>query len=195
MTGRLRITGGELVRRLIEVPPAASRGELRPTSDKVRQALCSTLQDRLARDDRSFAGLVVADLCCGSGALGFEALSRGASHCTFVDHNRRTIDVVTSSARALGVSDRTTMIVAPVMRALLGRGAHDVVFFDPPYAMDLDERVRTLLATTTAPAGLLVIERSARSVDPPIEGLSLVDDRRYGDTRLLVYQRDAQELA
>jgi 16S rRNA (guanine966-N2)-methyltransferase len=195
VTGRLRITGGTLARRRIDVPPAANRGELRPTSDKVRQALCSTLQSRLARDGRSFDGLVVADLCCGSGALGFEALSRGASRCTFVDHNRRTIDVVAASAAALGVSDRATMVAAPVTRALDGRGPFDVVFFDPPYAMELDAQLRRLLATTTAPAGLLVIERSARGVDPPIEGLSLVDDRRYGDTRLLVYQRDAQELA
>lgn len=195
MTGRLRITGGQLARRLIEVPPAADRGELRPTSDKVRQALCSTLQSRLARDGRSFDGLVVADLCCGSGALGFEALSRGASRCTFVDNNRHTIDVVTASAAALGVRERATMIAAPVARALEGRGPFDIVFFDPPYAMELDERVRRLLAIATAPAGLLVIERSARGVDPPIEALSLVDDRRYGDTRLLVYQRDAQELA
>ncbi len=195
MTGRLRITGGELVRRLIDVPPAANRGELRPTADKVRQALFATLQSRLARDGRSFDGLVVVDLCCGSGALGFEALSRGASLCTFVDHNRRTIDVVAASAVALGVSDRATMVAAPVTRALDGRGPFDVVFFDPPYAMELDAQLRHLLATTTAPAGLLVVERSARGVDPPIEGLSLVDDRRYGDTRLLVYQRDAQELA
>lgn len=195
MTGRLRITGGALARRLIPIPDAARRGELRPTADKVREALCSILHSRLASDGRDFDGLLVADLCCGSGALGFEALSRGAAHCTFVDVDRRTLDVVAASARDLDVGDRAAFVGAPVLKALVGRGPFDLVFFDPPYAMPLDAPLRQALATAVAPGGLLVVERSARSVDPPIEGLSLVDERRYGDTRLSLYRRDAQEPA
>jgi 16S rRNA (guanine966-N2)-methyltransferase len=195
MTGRLRITGGELARRLIAIPDAARRGELRPTADKVREALCSILHSRLASDGRDFMGLDVADVCCGSGALGFEALSRGAARCTFVDVDRRTLDVVAASARDLGVVDRTVFVGATVHKALVGRGPFDLVFFDPPYAMVLEEPLRTALAAAVAPGGLLVVERSARSTDPLIEGLSLVDERRYGDTRLSLYRRDAQESA
>ena len=94
MTGRLRITGGTLSRRLIEVPAAADRGTLRPTSDRVREALFSSLQSRF-----EFDGLRVADLCCGSGALGFEALSRGADSATFLDMDRRTMGTVADNAR------------------------------------------------------------------------------------------------
>jgi len=195
MTGRLRITGGELARRLIPIPDAARRGELRPTADKVREALCSILHSRLATDGRDFDGLDVADLCCGSGALGFEALSRGAARCTFVDVDRKTLDVVAASARDLGVAARAVFVGAPVLKALVGRGPFDLVFFDPPYAMALDAPLRAALAAAVAPGGLLVVERSARGADPAIEGLSLVDERRYGDTRLSLYRRDAQETA
>ncbi len=195
MTGRLRITGGDLARRLIPIPDAARRGELRPTADKVREALCSILHSRLAVDGRDFVDLEVADLCCGSGALGFEALSRGAARCTFVDVDRRTLDVVAGSARALGVDTRSVFVGAPVLKALVGRGPFDLVFFDPPYAMPLDDGLRAALAAAVAPGGLLVVERSARGADPAIEGLSLVDERRYGDTRLSLYRRDAQEPA
>jgi 16S rRNA (guanine966-N2)-methyltransferase len=195
MTGRLRISGGALARRLIPIPDAARRGELRPTADKVREALCSILHSRLAGEGRSFEGLVVADLCCGSGALGFEALSRGAAHCCFVDVDRRTLEVVAASARALGVAERATFVGAAVHRALGGRGPFDLVFFDPPYAMVLDDPLRLALARAVAPGGLLVVERSARGTDPPIEGLSPVDERRYGDTRLSLYRRDTLEPA
>ena len=182
MTGRLRLTGGSLARRLIPVPDAARRGDLRPTSDKVREALFSILGSRMDVD-----GLDVADLCCGSGALGFEALSRGAARCTFVDVDKRTLDVVASSARELGVDDRCTFVCAPVQKALPGRGPFHLAFFDPPYAMVLDAPLRQVLAGALSPGGLLVVERAARGTDPAIEGLSLVDERRYGDTRLSFY--------
>jgi len=187
MTGRLRITGGVLSRRLIDVPPAADRGTLRPTSDRVREALFSSLQSRF-----EFDGLRVADLCCGSGALGFEALSRGADAVTFVDMDRRTMVTVADNARALAVSDRCTLVTSP-LRTFLAREApadrFGMVFFDPPYAMVLDEETRRGLARLCAPDGVLVVERSSKSQDAPFEGLSPVDERRYGDTRLGIWQR------
>lgn len=190
MTGRLRLTGGSLARRLIAVPDAARRGDLRPTSDKVREALFSILGSRQDLD-----GARVADVCCGSGALGFEALSRGAGRCTFIDIDRRTLDTVRHSARELEVEARSELICAPAGKALVGKGPFDLVFFDPPYAMVLDDALRAALVAAVAEGGLLVLERATRSVDPPIEGLSLVDERRYGDTRLSLYQRPPPERA
>jgi pantetheine-phosphate adenylyltransferase len=193
LTGRLRITGGALARRLFAVPPAADRGLLRPTSDKVRAALCASLEQRVG-----FAGRVVLDLCCGSGALGFEALSRGAARCTFVDVDRQTLRVVEQSARALGVLDRCRFVVDDVARFARAGGASDVVFCDPPYAMQLSDDARTALAGLVVPGGVLVLERAARAgrgipADPPsassFPGLFLVDERRYGDTRILVAAR------
>lgn len=187
MTGRLRITGGTLSRRLIDVPAAADRGTLRPTSDRVREALFSSLQSRF-----DFDGLRVADLCCGSGALGFEALSRGAASATFLDMDRRTMGTVADNARGLGILERCTLITGP-LGPFLGRappsGGFGMVFFDPPYAMVLDEAIRRGLASLLAPDGVLVVERSSKSEDPPFEGLSPVDERRYGDTRLGIWQR------
>lgn len=188
MSGRLRLTGGTLGRRLIDVPAAADKGALRPTSDKVREALCSILNSRM-----DFVDAVVVDVCCGSGALGFEALSRGASRCTFVDADRKTMTVVQRNADSLGVSDRSRFVVDTVARYVGGaHGDADLVFFDPPYAMGLDATVRAGLSSTLAPGGILVVERSAKSTDPAFEGLLLVDERRYGDTRLVIMQRPAE---
>lgn len=185
MTGRLRLTGGTLARRLIDVPDAAQRGTLRPTSDKVREALFSILGSRY-----DFDGVRVADVCCGSGALGFEAISRGAASCTFVDVDRKTTTVVAANATALGVAAQCSFVSDSVVRWLpKAAGAFNVVFFDPPYAMSLDAPLRAGLRDALVDGGVLVVERAAKSVDPPFEGLSVVDERRYGDTRLVLLQR------
>jgi pantetheine-phosphate adenylyltransferase len=187
VTGRLRITGGRLVRRLIEVPPAAGKGGLRPTSDKVRQALFASLQSRFDLDGRA-----VVDVCCGSGALGFEAVSRGAASCVFVDHHKGTIAVVDDNARALGVDDVCVGAVDDAVRFLVAAGPRfDLVLLDPPYARVVDEGLARAVAGACRPGAVVVVERSARSPDLRIDGLSLVDERRYGDTRVDVFVRDA----
>jgi 16S rRNA (guanine966-N2)-methyltransferase len=189
MTGRLRLTGGTLARRLIDVPEAAQRGTLRPTSDKVREALFSILGSRY-----DFDAARVADVCCGSGALGFEALSRGAASCTFVDVDRKTTTVVSANATALGMAAQCSFVTDSVVRWLpRAVGAFNFVFFDPPYAMSLDEPLRRGLRDALVEGGVLVVERAAKSVDPPFEGLSVVDERRYGDTRLVLLQRLEQQ--
>ncbi len=191
MSGRLRITGGTLARRLIDVPAAADRGALRPTSDKVREALFASLQQRFGIDGRA-----VVDVCCGSGALGFEALSRGASSCVFVDLDVRTIRVVQQSARALGVVDRCRFVVDDATRFLRAHPeAFDLVLCDPPYAMALHDDLRRGLAAAPRAGGVVVLERAARpgrgaGDDESLAGLSVVDERRYGDTRLVVAVRD-----
>ncbi|MBM4281175.1 MAG: pantetheine-phosphate adenylyltransferase [Deltaproteobacteria bacterium] len=194
MSGRLRITGGELARRLIDVPAAADRGALRPTADKVREALFASLQQRHGLDGR-----VVADVCCGSGALGFEALSRGAASCVFVDVDRRTLAAARDNARALGVVARCRFVVDDGARFLRGSAAgFDLILCDPPYAQALDDGWRNGLAAAVRPGGVVVVERAARERgrDPPpgalLPGLSVVDERRYGDTRVVVAVRVAE---
>jgi pantetheine-phosphate adenylyltransferase len=218
MSGRLRITGGTLARRLIDVPSAADKGTLRPTADKVREALFSSLQQRFGVEGRD-----VADVCCGSGALGFEALSRGAASCTFVDVDARTMRVVQDNARALGVSDRCRFVVDDAARFLRSHpSSFDLVLCDPPYAMALHDEFRRGLAATPRAGGIVVVERAARAAraaravqnagrrqggrdrpadeaadadDEPLRGLSVVDERRYGDTRLLIAVRDGAKAA
>ena len=186
MAGELRITGGQLARRRIKVPPAADRGEVRPTSDKVRAALMSSLGAALE-------GARVLDLFAGSGALGIEALSRGAAFATFVERHAATARVVQDNLRALELEGVSAVKVGDAARALaaLPAGSVDVCFVDPPYAAPLAPLSQDL-ERVLAPGGRLVLERDRRSDDPVPLGLSPLFDRVYGDTRVVVLQRGPQ---
>ena len=178
----MRITGGTLGRRPIEGPPPKSRGT-RPTTDRVREALYSALGSRM-----SLAGARVLDLFAGTGALGLEALSRGAAHATFVEQHAPTLAIARRNAATLGVSDDCTFLRADAL-AHLGRqpgGAFDLVLADPPYALAalaaLPGRLRPLLA----PGGLAALEHDAHhdfSDDP-----ACVFSRDYGSTRLSIFE-------
>lgn len=189
MTGRLRITGGALVRRLIDVPAAADRGALRPTSDKVRQAVFASLQSRFDLEDRS-----AVDVFCGSGALGFEALSRGARSCVFVDADRKTLSTVQDSAQSLGVRDHCRFVVDDAVRFLSQTPERfDLVLVDPPYARAFDALLVQGIGQVCRAGAVVVVERGAKAADLVIDGLSICDERRYGDTRVDVYVCDAPE--
>ena len=183
MAGELRITGGRLVRRRIQVPPAADRGQVRPTSDKVRAALFSSLGDAVA-------GARVLDLFAGSGALGIEALSRGAQSVLFVERHRATARVVQENLRALDLAGTATVRTDEAARVLKGlpEQSLEICFVDPPYAMDLTSLWPDLVRVLTR-SGLLVLERDRRSRDPLPLGLSPHFDRVYGDTRVVILQR------
>ena len=176
-----RIVAGVAGGRRLQVPPRGTR----PTSDRVREALFSSLEALIDLD-----GARVVDLYAGSGALGFEALSRGAAQATFVESDRRAAEVLKANAAALGlpgaeVVHRTAEAVAA------GPAEHpcDVVFADPPYAVTGDELHRVLAALVangwTADGTLVVVERAARDAEPiwpgPLESLRT---KRYGDTAL-----------
>lgn len=196
--GRLRITGGDLGRRLIDVPAAADTGALRPTSDKVRQAIFASLQSRFDLDNRS-----VLDIFCGSGALGFEGLSRGACSCVFVDDDKNTMNTVRDNAFSLGVLNQCRFVVGDAVRYLSSTPERfDLVLVDPPYARALDAALLAGIRRICRPGGVVVIERGRKmgrgpaqqeSRAPVIDGLSICDERRYGDTRVDVYLCGASE--
>lgn len=180
----MRITGGEARGR----PLSAPRGdETRPTSDKVRQALMNVLGQR-------FDGLAVLDLYAGSGALGLEALSRGAARAVFVDSARAAILAVEENAARTGFADRASVHGDDALRwaaRAAGQGARfDVVFADPPYALRALAKIAEACAPLLAEGGRLVVEHDRRE-DAPAEvaGLSLAQDRRYGDTCLAIFGR------
>ncbi len=156
----MRITGGRLVRR----PLAAPRGDAtRPTTDRTREALFSALAHRL-----DLAGARVADLFAGSGALGLEAVSRGAAHATFVERHGPTLAVARANAASLGVDGACAFVRADVLAWLAratvgdGRARFDVVFADPPYALDAIPTLPTLVQPLLAPGGAFVLEHDAR---------------------------------
>lgn len=183
MTGRLRIVAGELRGRRIRVPP---RGGVRPTADRVREALFSILGDGIL-------GANVLDLFSGSGALGLEALSRGASNVVFVDSHPGCCATIRENAATLGVADRCRVVEARALQAVEGAaaGRYSLVLADPPY----DSPDRAGLGRAVEPIltedGQLVVERSARA--EPTRGwggLGLARTVVYGDTALDMFRRD-----
>ena len=168
----MRIVGGVYGGRHLVVPRDA---RVRPTGDRVREAWMSILGDRLP-------GHTVLDLFAGSGALGFEALSRGAVHATMVDLNPAAIEAIRENARALGVEDRVTIRRADALRYLgkLAVHAFDLALADPPYTIEYAERLVTAFRARPF-ARLLAIEHPATTV---LEG---GDTRHYGDIALTFY--------
>jgi 16S rRNA (guanine966-N2)-methyltransferase len=175
----MRIVGGRWGGRKLVRPRG---GDLRPTSDRVREALFSLLGD--VGDAR------VLDLFCGTGALGLEALSRGAAHATFVDTRTAT---VARNIQALDARDRATLVRADARRFLAETADRfDLILCDPPYR--LADRLGPALAqplfTCLATGGRLVVESDARA---PLElGVSPADERAYGETLIRIY-RDGGE--
>jgi 16S rRNA (guanine966-N2)-methyltransferase len=170
----VRIVAGIARGRRIAAPPG--RGT-RPTGDRVREAVFNALGSRGAVVDAT-----VLDLFAGSGALGLEALSRGAAHVTFVDHDPRALAVVRANLDALGLTDRATVVRADALAHLATASAVDVALCDPPYAFD---RWPELLAAL--PARVVVVESDREVPWPPGWGSPRV--RRHGGTLVSIAQR------
>jgi 16S rRNA (guanine966-N2)-methyltransferase len=160
----------------------------------VREALFSSVTSLLGNLD----GLDVLDLYAGSGALGLEALSRGARHCIFVEHDKRALRTLRSNVQATGLVEAEIRAgeVGRVLSAGAPRGA-DLVMVDPPYAMSAVELTARLDAMVVhgwlAEDGVVVVERPAREPEPTWPGpLRVLQRRRYGDT-LLWYLREADD--
>ena len=185
--GTLTITGGTLRSRRV---PSPSGRAVRPTPSKVKEALFSILGHRL-QDAR------VLDLYAGSGALGFESLSRGAAHVTFVEKHRPTADHLRAAANALGVGDRVAVIAAPAERAARTLGERfDLVFADPPYAQPYPAATFAALRARAAidPATTVIYEHSSRSAAPADPAMQLERAERYGKVAL-AFLRPAEEAA
>ena len=178
-----RIIGGSVGGRRIQTPRGVST---RPTSDRVREALFSTIEAWCG----SLHGLRFLDLYAGSGAVGLEAWSRGAGVVTLVEQDRRTASLIAGNARTLGFS-KANVVAASVAGALQRRPAapYDVAFLDPPYPVD-DESVAAALGGLVeydwlVPDALVVVERSSRSAEPVWPpGFGEVWHKRYGETTL-----------
>ena len=176
----MRIVAGRLGGRHLKSPPA----DVRPTSDRVREALFSTLGP--------IEGLTVLDLFAGSGALAIEALSRGAASAVLVESDRRTAALVRENLDAMGIGDEARLVRGDAPREaekLATAGERfDLVFIDAPYAEAeaLVGGIVPALGDLCAPGARVVVETD-RNCDPLVN-LPMVHERRYGDTVIRIHQ-------
>ena len=159
MGGQLRIIGGDWRGRRLRVAPVPG---LRPTGDRTREMLFNWLQARTA-------GARVLDVFAGTGALGLEALSRGARDALFIEHSRRAAAVLREHIRALGAADRAHLRVADAIRYdVAAEGPFDIIFLDPPFAAGLQAGMLARIAEEAwlAPRGVVYVESEAHADGP-----------------------------
>jgi 16S rRNA (guanine966-N2)-methyltransferase len=175
LTARLQIHGGELAGRRLRAPSG-----IRPTQGIVKEAIFNALAGRIA-------GARVMDLFAGSGALGLEALSRGADHATFVERDRRAAAILRQNLEATGCLPRSTVIAADAVKWAAGHPAEvraaGVILLDPPYGEPAFAAALHVLDRDAT--GLVVAELSSRDALPALDRLRPVRDRRYGDARVV----------
>jgi len=180
----IRIIAGEFKGRRLKTP---ATDKVRPTADRVREAWFSILQ-------RSIRGARVLDLFAGSGALGLEALSRGAAFCTFVERDRAALAALRANVAELGVGDRSTVRAGDVRRALRADAAagrqYDLLLIDPPYRMlrDVLPALDRLLGDLAPPGARLALEAAAAD-EPVVRGFQLDRRRRAGAASLSLFIR------
>ncbi len=190
----LRLTGGEFRGRQIQTPPekSGSRTTLRPTQARLRQALFNSLQTVIAEAR-------VLDLFGGSGALGFEALSRGAASVVYVEDNRFALKLIEKNAATLQVEDRVTIVSDPVPSCVKRLASHlpfDLVLADPPYAEGWEKRLLEELdwSLLLAPEGHFCLEwgtqkSQVQELPDQTPFLVKVREKNYGDSILTTYKR------
>lgn len=188
----MRIIGGRLGGRRLAGPGAAGggRAHLRPTSDRVREALFNLLAHGDYGSPPPPEGRRVLDLFAGTGALGLEALSRGAVRAVFVDNLPAARALIRQSVEALGLTGVARISRRDATRLGPCEGApYDLLFLDPPYRSGL---AGAALASARAggwlaPGAVIVLELAAGEAAPEADWLTLADRRRYGDTQILVF--------
>ncbi|MBK6314944.1 MAG: 16S rRNA (guanine(966)-N(2))-methyltransferase RsmD [Blastocatellia bacterium] len=182
----MRIISGQLRGRRLRAPEGRAT---RPTSDRVREALFNILSSRIG-------GAAFLDVCAGSGAVGLEALSRGAEKAVFVEHSRRALEHLEANIEHCGVASQSRIIpkeAVAALKALIGRGEQfDVVYVDPPYDADLYPTILQLLGLSelVAADGVVIVERWTRDRLPAEAGsLRHYRDVRHGNSTLAFYER------
>ena len=192
----IRIVAGRLRGRKLVVP---EDGAVRPTADRAREGLFNVLAhgDFGGGGQSPLAGARVLDAFAGCGALGLEALSRGAAHATFLEADRRACATIERNLEVLGEAARGRVLRGDALHPPLARaGACNLVFLDPPYRKALAPPALAALAGAgwLAPGALVAVEQEAGEALMPPEGFAPLDERRYGRTRftILRYRASSQ---
>jgi 16S rRNA (guanine966-N2)-methyltransferase len=186
---RVRVIAGTHGGRRLQAPPGAGT---RPTPDRVREALFSALESQLGGPG-ALVGATVLDLFAGSGALGIEALSRGAAHAVFVERDRRALETVRANLRTLGLEERAEVLAgtagAHLPTLARRRRRFDAVFVDPPFTGSMGREALSALAVSGVlhAGGVAVFEHPAAAAPPEVAAMRIVRTRRYGTVALTTY--------
>jgi 16S rRNA (guanine966-N2)-methyltransferase len=182
----MRITGGIHRGRILKVPDGL---DVRPTQDRVREALFNILM-------HDIAGARFLDVFAGSGAVGLEAMSRGAASVTFVERNPRHITFIKSNAAMLKLAPEIIQADAYGYLAGFSGNPFDIVYADPPYALGEEQGFEVVLKNLAErnvlrTDGLFIAETTFRMSATDLPGWDLCRDREYGKTRLIIWRRRA----
>jgi 16S rRNA (guanine(966)-N(2))-methyltransferase RsmD len=188
----MRVIGGEYKSRLIDMPKGL---DMRPTQDKVREAVFNILSD--------VNGRRVLDLFAGSGAFGIEALSRGAERAVFVDNNYKCIDIIRSNLESLSIDGSRYEIIKSNALSIFPRlekagEVFEIIFMDPPYYRDLAKKSLINIdgCDILTQAGLVVTEHFRKdNLVFDMKRLILDKERRYGDTVISLFRRTASHVS
>ena len=177
----MRITSGKLKGLPLKAPRGA---EIRPMMDKVRKALFDSLGEKVL-------GAKVLDLFCGTGALGLEALSRGATSVVFVDKSPRALSLVRENLKRGGVEEAARLLKLNLPQGLEAlEGPFDLIFITPPYGLGLARRTLPVAEGLLSEEGVLVVEvGGGEELPPETSCLTRFKERRYGQTELHFYRR------
>jgi 16S rRNA (guanine966-N2)-methyltransferase len=188
----MRIVGGSHRGRRLSAPPGQT---VRPTSDRAREAVFNILSHgAFAAEGLPFADMAVLDAFAGTGALGLEALSRGAAEAVFIENDRAALAALRANIMALGETARTQIIAGDATRPPRGILACAVAFLDPPYRSGLASPALSALAAAgwLASEALAVVEIGAREPFSPPPAFVQIDERVYGAARLVFLRHNRQ---
>ena len=178
----IRLISGEFGGRILE---GSGTDRTHPMGERIRNAIFNKLSSEI-----DFEGLRVLDAFAGSGALGFESLSRGAEHVTFVERDRVAQKVIENNTKTLNVADKSKIIKAQIGGWMsTTTEMYDLIFADPPYHDTQLSTVKNILGLLK-PIGLMVLSLPSRSEVPTGLGVVVVDNRRYGNAAIIYYRRE-----
>lgn len=183
----MRIIAGKYKGQKLNTP---ENNDIRPTSDKIRGAIFNTLFQYLDFDD-----ITVIDAFCGTGALGLEAISRGANHCTFIDNANNSLNLARQNAQKFGITQsKTTFHRGDTSQINVKINKADLLFLDPPYNKDLASQALHALMKTNAiqDNALIVIETAKNETLTYPDQITHINERTYGQTKITYLRYHAQ---
>ncbi len=180
----MRIVGGSFKGRKLHTPEGDA---IRPTGDKARQAIFNMLETRM-----KLADVTALDAFCGTGALGLEALSRGAGFCVFMDKDKTALDLCSKNIKLMSLQERSKTFLKDAAKPgpkPAGIEPAGLVFLDPPYRQGLIAQALEGFKDWAAPDAVFVMEMAKDEI-PVFPALRVLQDKHYGDTRVVIARRN-----